>query len=169
MRIHARAVKDEPILVDRAANYFGTAGQVFSIRAKIRSNGTLTLTDAKLTFEQNDSDVYIEIPTREILRLGMGQWHEGLATFIPVLKITYSGNLVFGVHVAHPERWIEAIEEAAARRDLPSLIRPERNRQAIAKLARIVIVGFITLLIVSLAFNALLRQSQPPMENEIAS
>lgn len=176
MRIHARAIKDEPILVDRAANYFGASGQVFSIRAKIRSNGILTLTDTKLIFEQSDSDAYFEIPIREISRLGMGRWHEGLATFIPVLKVTYQGNLVFGVHVANPERWIEAIEAAAARQNLPSLLGPEKPARVRTKPARIVIVGAVAMVIVSLvllianaAINTFLREPIPPVsEGEVA-
>ena len=55
MRFQARTITDEPILVDRAASYFGTAGQVFTIRAKIRAKGTLTLTEGKLIFEQSES------------------------------------------------------------------------------------------------------------------
>ena len=114
MRFQARAINDEPILVDRAASYFGTAGQVFTIRAKIRANGTLTLTEGKLVFDQSESNTFIEIPIHDIDQLGMGRWHEGTASFVPVLKITYQGNLVFGVHVANPERWIEAIEGVAS-------------------------------------------------------
>lgn len=160
MRFQARAIKDEPILVDRAASYFGTAGQVFLIRAKIRANGTLTLTDEKLVFEQSESSTFIEIPIQDIHRLGMGRWHEGTATFVPVLKVTYQGNLVFGVHVAHPERWIEAIEGVAVRQNLPPLTRPQRDPQTIFRLSRIIIAGFMILLILSTALPMLFSWMQ---------
>jgi len=155
MRFQARAIKDEPILVDRAASYFGTAGQVFTIRAKIRSNGTLTLTEGKLIFDQSGSGTFIEIPIHDIHRLGMGRWHEGTASFVPVLKITYQGNLVFGVHVAHPERWIEAIEGVATRQDLPSLTRRRRDPRTIFRLSRLLIAGFVILLILTMAIPML--------------
>jgi hypothetical protein len=160
MRFQARAIKNEPILVDRAASYFGTAGQVFMIRAKIRANGTLTLTDEKLVFEQSDSGTFIEIPLQDIHRLGMGRWHEGTATFVPVLKITYQGNLVFGVHVAHPERWVEAIEEVAVRQNLPSLTEPRRDPRTVFRLSRILIAGFMILLILSMALPMLFSWMQ---------
>ncbi len=160
MRFQARAIKNEPILVDRAASYFGTAGQVFMIRAKIRANGTLTLTDEKLVFEQGESGTFIEIPLQDIQRLGMGRWHEGTATFVPVLKITYQGNLVFGVHVAHPERWVEAIEEVAVRQNLPSLTKPRRDPRTVFRLSRILIAGFMILLVLSMALPMLFSWMQ---------
>jgi hypothetical protein len=160
MRFQARTITDEPILVDRAASYFGTAGQVFTIRAKIRANGMLTLTEGELIFEQSESSASLEIPIDEIHRLGMGRWHEGTASFVPVLKITYQGNLVFGVHVAHPERWIEAIEGVAARQNLPSLTDSRREQRTVFRLSRILIAGFMLLLILSVALPMLFSRMQ---------
>jgi uncharacterized protein (DUF1778 family) len=175
MKIHARVLRNDPILVDRAANYFGSPAQMFMIRARIRTNGTLTLTEESLTFEQHDSGAFLEIPIEEIQQLGMGRWHEGMATFVPVLKIIYRGNLVFGVHVADPDRWIEAIEAVASRRSLPFLTASERNPQTVFRLSRMVIIGFVLLLVLSMALpmffswmhGQTIRQSGAPLPQSL--
>ena len=55
-------------------------------------------------FEPQDTRPVVDIPLAEIKSLGMGRWHEPTGTFVPVLKVRYRNNLVFGVHVSHPER-----------------------------------------------------------------
>lgn len=151
MKLTARALKDEPILVDRAAHYFGSAGRVFPIRAAIRADGILTLTGDAIIFSRgNEPDV--EIPIAEIQRLGMGRWHEGTGTFVPVLKITYRGNLILGVQVSRPERWIEAIEDLVRSHRLPALKGPDRAAFSPLRHSRIVIIG---LLVLGLLFAAL--------------
>lgn len=144
MKLTARVLKDEPILVDRAAHYFGTAGQAFLIRATIRADGTLTLTEEALTFSCEPAPDIV-IPVHEIQRLGMGRWHEGTGTFVPVLKITYRGNLILGVQVAHPERWIEAIEGLVTSRRLPALKGPERPVFSMVRHTRIFVAGILLL------------------------
>ena len=151
MKITARALRDDPILVDRAAHYFGTAGQAFLIRATIRADGTLTLTEDALTFSCG-SEPDLTIPIQEIQRLGMGRWHEGTGTFVPVLKITYRGNLILGVQVSHPERWIEAIEGLVKSRHLPALKGPERPAFSLFRHSRVFVVA---LLLLALLFTAL--------------
>jgi hypothetical protein len=151
MKLPARAFKDEPILVDRAAHYFGIAGRAFALRATIRADGTLTLTEDALIFSRG-AEPDVEIPIAEIQRLGMGRWHEGTGTFVPVLKITYRGNLILGVQVARPERWIEAIEGLVRSHRLPALKGPDRAGFSPLRHSRIVIIG---LLVLGLLFTAL--------------
>jgi hypothetical protein len=156
MKIPARVLKDEPILIDRAAHCFGTGGQAFMVRARIRAKGILTLTEETLTFTPGGHDRDIEIPVHEIQRLGMGRWHEGTANFIPVLKITYRSNLILGVQVAHPERWIEAIEGLIARRNLPALKGPERVGFSPLRHSRVVLVVLLVLALLATALPAFL-------------
>ena len=122
MKHPAETVPNEPILVDRAANYFGTEGAGFHLRSSLRGNGVLTLTEDRLVFDQYLTGTRIEIPLERISRLGVGLWHRFRASGVPVLKITYDQNLVFGVAVAHPERWITAIESLGKRRGRVPLV-----------------------------------------------
>lgn len=172
MKLTARALKDEPILVDRAAHYFGTAGQAFLIRATIRADGTLTLTEDALTFSCAPEPDLV-IPVHEIQRLGMGRWHEGTGTFVPVLKITYRGNLILGVQVPHPERWIEAIEGLVTSRHLPALKGPERPGFSLIRHSRAIVVGILLLAFLVTALPAFFawmqrttvqEQMEPPGE-----
>jgi hypothetical protein len=116
MKNHAEPLGGAPILQDRGANYFGTEGAGFSLRAHLRGNGVLTLFDDRLVFDQYLTGTHIEFPLEEISRLGVGLWHQFKSAGVPVLKVTYRGNLVFGVAVAHPERWIDAIETLSSGR-----------------------------------------------------
>ena len=106
MKTPARKLATEPILIDRNALAFGTWG-------KGGGAGMLILTEQAVVFDQSGS--HLEIPVDSIDRLGVGLWHGLQTRGVPVLKITYAGNLVFGVAVAHPESWIRAIEQLTAR------------------------------------------------------
>jgi len=154
MRIQAHPVREEPILSERAASYFDRAGQAFVVRARITTNGTLTLTESTLIFDRGDLAGPLEIPVETIQRLGMGRWHEGLGSFVPVLKITYQGNLVFGVHVADPNRWVCAIEDLARRRNLP-LMDAQRESRLLFRKSRVLVAAFLLLVGVCMALPAL--------------
>jgi len=154
MSIQAHPVREEPILSERAASYFDRAGQAFMVRGRIRANGTLTLTESNLVFDRGDLAGPLEIPVETIQRLGMGRWHEGLGSFVPVLKITYQGNLVFGVHVADPERWIRALEDLARRRNLP-LLEAERRPRLLFRKSRLLLAAFLLLVGICMALPAL--------------
>jgi hypothetical protein len=122
MNDQAESVSSEPILKDRGANYFGTEGAGFNLRAHLRGNGTLALYADRLVFDQYLTGTHIEIPLHEISRLSVGLWHQLATKGVPVLKVTYRGNLVFGVAVAHPERWIEAMENQSRQRGHQPLV-----------------------------------------------
>lgn len=154
MRIQAHSIREEPILTERATSYFDRAGQAFMIRARIRTNGTLTLTESTLVFDRGDLAGPLEIPVESIQRLGMGRWHEGMGSFVPVLKITYLGNLVFGVHVANPDRWIQAIESLARQRHLP-LAESERGPRLLFRRSRVLVAAFLLLVGVCMALPSL--------------
>lgn len=115
MKGQLQALRRDPILVDRAARTFGSFREAFAIRSRIRGHGSLSLYEDRLVFERTGEDPSrIEIPLADIQRIGLGRWHRGQTDFVAVLKITYSGNLVFGVHVHQPERWVSAIEACAS-------------------------------------------------------
>jgi hypothetical protein len=147
-RIHARALQDDALLSDRAASYFGGAGQTFLVRAKLRASGTLTLTEDRLTYEPDASQGRVEIPIETMCRIGMGSWHEGSGSYVPVLKITHRKNLVFGVQVAHPERWIEAIEGVAARHHIEIAPMPDFTPSLVFRRPRILVALFLLLVLI---------------------
>jgi len=115
MNDQAKPLDNEPILQDRGANYFGTEGAGFNLRAHLRGNGVLALFADRLVFSQYLTGTHIEIPLHEISRLSVGLWHQFSTKGAPVLKVTYRGNLVFGVVVSDPERWIETIDGISGR------------------------------------------------------
>jgi len=154
MSIQAHPVREEPILVERAASYFDRAGQSLMIRSRIRANGTLSLTETALIFDRGDLAGPIEIPVDAIQHLGMGRWHEGMGSFVPVLKITYHRNLVFGVHVANPDTWIQAIESLAQRRNLP-LLESDRGPRLLFRKSQLLLAAFLLLVGIAMALPAL--------------
>ena len=149
-----------PILVERAADYFGNAGQVFVIRAKLPVNGTLTLTPDRLIFEPESPGHAVEIPVSEIRSLGMGRWHEPTGSFVPVLKVRYRQNVIFGVHVSHPERWIEAVESVAARLHSSELALPSYPRR-LSRGLRLLVTAVLILVLFASAFPAFLTRLGP--------
>jgi len=155
-----------PILIERAADYFGNAGQVFVIRAQLPTNGTLTLTEDHLVFEPEDARPTVEIPLMEIKSLGMGRWHEPTGTFVPVLKIRYRRNLVFGVHVSHPERWIEAVESLAALKHYSGL-RTTRVPHRLPRGLRLLVAAVLILVIMASALPAFLTRLGPRVSHRL--
>src|SRR5262245_1913053 len=149
-----------PILIERAADYFGNAGQVFVIRAQLPANGTLILTEDRLVFEPEDARTLVEIPLEEIRSLGMGRWHEPTGPFVPVLKVRYRSNLVFGVHVSHPERWIEAVESLAARNHYSGL-RVGQPTHRLPRALRLLVAAVLILIILASALPAFLTRLGP--------
>ena len=148
MRNPARAVKDGSILADRAASYFGGAGRTFLLRAQLRASGTLTLTDDRLTYEADSPAERVEIPITDVCRLGMGRWHEGTGSYVPVLKVTYRKNLVFGVQVSRPERWLEAIEQVAARHHVTIASMPDPSPSLVFRRPRLLVALFLLLVLI---------------------
>jgi len=166
MKASAEHSSNGPILVERAADYFGNAGQVFVIRAQLPANGTLILTEDRLVFEPQDARSTVEIPLIEIKSLGMGRWHEPTGTFVPVLKVRYRRNLVFGVHVSHPERWIEAVELLAARNHYPGL-RAEAPTHRLPRGLRLLVAAVLILVILASALPAFLTRLGPRMSHRL--
>ena len=155
-----------PILVERAADYFGNAGQVFVIRAQLPANGTLTLTPDRLIFEPESPGHAVEIPVAEIRSLGMGRWHEPTGSFVPVLKVRYRQNLIFGVHVSHPERWIEAVESVAAH--LQSAGLAPRYPRRLSRGLRLLVTAVLILVLFASAFPAFLTRLGPRVSPRLA-
>ena len=156
-----------PILVERAADYFGNAGQVFVIRAQLPANGTLTLTRDRLIFEPESRAHAVEIPVTEIRSLGMGRWHEPSGSFVPVLKVRYRRNLIFGVHVSHPERWIEAVESVAAELQSSELALPRYPRR-LSRGLRLLVAAVLILVLFASAFPAFLTRLGPRVSPRLA-
>ena len=156
-----------PILVERAADYFGNAGQVFVIRAQLPANGTLTLTPDRLIFEPEIPGHAVEIPVAETRSLGMGRWHEPTGSFVPVLKVRYRHNLIFGVHVSHPERWFEAVESVAARLQSSELALPSCPRR-LSRGLRLLVAAVLILVLFASAFPAFLTRLGPRMSPRLA-
>lgn len=121
------AAMAEPRLVDAAASCFESAGRALFRRSASRPGGTLALYRDRLEFSRDRTGVPVVIPLAEIRHLGMGRWHEPTGTFLPVLNVTYRGNLVLAIRVEQPQRWMEAIEDLAREGLLPSL-RPGGER-----------------------------------------
>ena len=167
MKATAQTPSSAPILVERAADYFGNAGQVFVIRAQLPANGTLILTEDRLVFEPQDARSVVEIPLVEIKSLGMGRWHEPTGTFVPVLKVRYRSNLVFGVHVSHPERWIEAVELVAARNHYPAL-RAAAPPHRLPRGLRLLVAAVLILVILASALPAFLTRLGPRVSHRLA-
>jgi hypothetical protein len=168
MKASVRTPSSVPILVERAADYFGNAGQVFVIRAQLPANGTLTLTEDRLVFEPEDARTTVEIPLAEIRSLGMGRWHEPTGTFVPVLKVRYRHNLVFGVHVSHPERWIEAVESLATRNHYPELRAAGASPHRLPRGLRLLVALVLILVIVASALPAFLTRLGPRVPHHLA-
>lgn len=138
----------EAILADDAASYFGPAGRVFVIRGALPPQGRLHLTEETLHYLDAAGGCR-EIPLSGICGIGMGRWHEPSGSFLPVLKIVYDGNLVFGVHVAHPERWMAAFETLAAGGRMPGLDRGRnRPRRAARRSIRLLVAALLVAVLV---------------------
>ncbi len=152
MKNQARPLSGEPILQDRRANYFGTEGAGFNLRAHLRGNGVLALFEDRLVFDQYLTKTHIEIPLEEISRLSVGLWHLLKSQGVPVLKVTYRGNLVFGVAVSHPERWIETIESLSGRRGHSPIIEkrsiPVREIRGFRVVAAVILIVALLLMVV---------------------
>ncbi len=167
MKATLETTSNPPILVERAADYFGNAGQVFVIRAQLPANGTLILTEDRLVFEPENNRSVVEIPLAEIRSLGMGRWHEPTGTFVPVLKVRYRSNLVFGVHVSHPERWIEAVESLAERNHYHTL-RAVPPPHRLPRSLRLLVAAMLILVILASAFPAFLTRFGPRVSHRLA-
>ena len=167
MKATAQTTPNPPILIERAADYFGNAGQVFVIRAQLPANGTLILTEDRLVFEPEDTRSVVEIPLGEIRSLGMGRWHEPTGTFVPVLKVRYRRNLVFGVHVSHPERWIEAVESLAVRHHYSGL-RTATPPNRLPRGLRLLVAAVLILVLMASAFPAFLTRLGPRVSHRLA-
>ena len=167
MKASAQTPSSAPILVERAADYFGNAGQVFVIRAQLPANGILILTEDRLLFEPEDTRSVVEIPLAEIKSLGMGRWHEPTGTFVPVLKIRYRRNLVFGVHVSHPERWIEAVEALAVRNNY-SALSTGAPAHRLPRGLRLLVAAVLILVILASALPAFLTRLGPRVSHRLA-
>jgi methylmalonyl-CoA epimerase len=133
MKLSPRERREEPLLVDRAADYFGSAGRVCVVRPALRTDGSLVLTEDRLIFSEHELGTTVEIPLAEIRNIGMGRWHEPTGSFLPVLKITYQENLILGVHVSRPDRWAAAIEDLIAQGRLPRLRGNPRRAQLVPR------------------------------------
>jgi hypothetical protein len=158
---------EAPILVEPAANYFGSAGRVFVVRAQLPASGMLTLTGDRLIFEQENLRA-VEIPLAEIHSLGMGRWHEPTGTFVPVLKVGYRKNLVFGVHVPRPERWIEAIEELAHRNHLSALQPLPLTSHRFPRGLRLLVAAVLILVLAASTLPAFLTRLGPRASHRLA-
>ena len=144
MKQNAQTIKTEPILVDRGANYFGTAGAGFHLKANLRGNGCLALTEEALTFDPYGTGGRIEIPVAEIEELGVGLWHRMKTRGVPVLKVTHHRNLVFGVVVADPTAWIDAIHLLTAGR---SRVQRRRVPREEIRRFRLIVTAFLVLIL----------------------
>jgi hypothetical protein len=103
----------------------------------------------------------------EIKSLGMGRWHEPTGTFVPVLKVRYRRNLVFGVHVSHPERRIEAVESLAALKHYPGL-RATRPSHRLPLGLRLLVAAVLILVITASALPAFLTRLGPRVSHRLA-
>lgn len=69
----------------------------------IRGNGTLRLTSKGVYFSRYAPQLEIFIPLQDILKVGLGRWHNGKTyIFLPFLKVTFKkGNetQIFGACV----------------------------------------------------------------------
>ena len=92
-----------PILEEEAVSFAG-----FGPRS--RRTGTLRLFDDSLVFAPNGGGSATRIPLAQISCLGASVHRVGLPPGQPVLRVTYLGNLVYGVGVDQPTTWINAIE-----------------------------------------------------------
>lgn len=121
MRLGAGAYRGEPILVDRART-FGSFGP----GSRARAHGTLVLTEDALRFHPHDGEGVVEIPLEAIRHVGIASPPRGGGERIPMLRVTYSGNLLFGAAVERPDRWINAIRALTGRGDAAHLAAPPR-------------------------------------------
>lgn len=173
MKISAPTLSDVTLLEDRAASCFGIAGQGFLIGSRAGAAGSLVLTEEALVFSYGEEGSVIDIPVHEIHRLGMGRWHEGTGSFVPVLKITYRSNLILAVQVAHPEKWVEAIENLAMRKHLPPLGKDRPRTITTLRTSRMVIGGILIVALLSTVLPAFftwmhrstLRERNAPSES----
>ena len=148
MKLPAREPHEEPILVDRAADYFGSPGRVYALRAALRTDGSLALTEDRLIFTEHETGTTVEIPLTEIRNIGMGRWHEPTGTFLPVLKITYRENLILGIHISRPDRWARAFEDLVARGRLPGLREGPKRSRTVPRGFRLLVAGMLVLALV---------------------
>ncbi len=121
MRGQAADIKSVPILVDRRASTFGSLGAALRLRPGFRETGVLTLYEDRLVYEPAAGE-RVAIAMEEVERLGVGLWQGIRTRGVPVLKITYRKNLMFGVVVARPDRWINAVDTLTAGRPRPPSI-----------------------------------------------
>jgi hypothetical protein len=92
-----------PILEEEAVSFAG-----FGPRS--RRTGTLCLFEESLVFSPADGSAPTAIPLGQISCLGASVHRVGMPPGQPVLRVTYLGNLVYGVGVDRPGTWINAIE-----------------------------------------------------------
>jgi hypothetical protein len=141
MKTTAGALHPEPILVDDAHS-FGVGVWEPGKRGK----GVLYLTGEALIFVPAGRGTALEIPLGEITGLGTAA-RNGAPAARNVLRITYSGNLVLGLAVEEPQRWVNAIDALTRGRgqktilDKPLVTRLEMHRFR-------VVVAMILLLLV---------------------
>lgn len=122
MRARARVSDAAPVLVERARTFggFGPRGS---------RPGMLALTPERLMFTPADGGAVVEIPLDAVDRAVSGFSYGGPAEGRTVLKITYRKNLLFGVAVERPDRWVNAIETFSRERGH----RPAVERAAIGR------------------------------------
>ncbi len=145
MKDHARNYGAQPVLVDRNAGTFGTAGSALEWRGK-HEKGTLILTEEALVFDHLSGP--ITIPLERINRLGVGLRHHGKTGGVPVLRVTYNGNLVLGILVANPMEWIHAMETLTGR--IPHSPATDRRRTVSPEVRTFRTMAATTLLLIIL-------------------
>jgi hypothetical protein len=146
MKERARTPSPEPILQDGAASSFGIEGAGLSVKSFRRGNGTLTLTGDALIFDPHVPGARIEVPLDTIERLTVGYWHQYRSSVAPVLKVTYRRNLVLGIVVNRPERWINAIRALRDREGQAVRVDPYTSSRTESRHIRILLSGLILFL-----------------------